>query len=257
MPSSSPPRALARALAAGAGLAFVATCAASPALAAPTAASLTLTAPATAQVGDALDLTIDVAGTTDVYAYEVTLTHDPALLTYVDATTTAPEGGFDSVTSADGTVTVVHTRLGTSPALEGDLPVGTVALTAAAAGTATISATVELVGADGETLELSAAVPAVVTITALPEPEPTQEPTPGPTDDPTTPPTDEPTDDPTTSPTDTSPTSDPTPSSSATDGGSRGPLASTGAQVGTLAAVAALAVAAGVFLLRRRAVSHR
>jgi len=262
MPSSSPPRALtvARALAAGAGLALVATLAAAPASAAPTATSLTLTAPATAQVGDALELTVALPGADDVYAYEVTLTHDPALLTLLDTTTAAPDGGFDSVTSADGTTTILHTRLGTSPALAGDLAVGTLALTAAAPGTATVSASVELVGSDGEALTLDAAAPAVVTITAVPTPEPTQEPTqeptPVPTDDPTAPPTGEPTDDPTTSPTAVDPTTDPTSSPSAT-GGSRGPLASTGAQVGTLAVVAALAVAAGVFLLRRRAVSHR
>lgn len=262
MPSSSPPRTLARVLSAGAGLALLTTLAASPALAAPTATGLTLTAPSTAQVGDVIDLTLDLTGAEDVFAYEVTLSHDPTLLTFADAAPASPDGGFDSATGADGTVTVVHTRLGTSPALAGELPVGTVSLTAAAPGTATIMASIELVGADGETLVLTDAATAVVTVTAAPTQEPTTtppvEPTLEPTEEPTDAPTDTPTDAPTNDPTatDAPTTSDPaaSPSSSV---GSSGSLASTGAQVGTLVAVAGLAVAVGIFLLRRRSVSAR
>lgn len=58
--------ALARTLAAGAGLSLFMTFAASPAWTATTATGLSPAAPATTLAGDALDLTIDVGGTTDV-----------------------------------------------------------------------------------------------------------------------------------------------------------------------------------------------
>lgn len=127
-----PVRLLALAAAALAGLGL-AVGAAAPAVAAPAVASVSVSAPATASAGDTFAVTVTLTGATDVYGYESVLAFDPAVVAYVDGSAVVPAGGFDSVRTGTGTVDLVYTRLGTSPALSGDI-VYTLTFRATAAG---------------------------------------------------------------------------------------------------------------------------
>ncbi|MBB2968971.1 cohesin domain-containing protein [Leifsonia aquatica] len=110
--------AVATAALAGLGLAVGA---AAPAVAAPAVSSVSVSAPATATAGDTFDVTVTLTGATDVYGYESVLAFDPAVVSYVDGSAVVTAGGFDSVRTGAGSVDVVYTRLGTSPALSGDI----------------------------------------------------------------------------------------------------------------------------------------
>lgn len=102
--------------------------------------SLVLTAePASVSVGDAVTVTVAATGLTDLYAYDLHIAVDPELLAFVAGSGTTPAGGFGSATGQSGTVSVVATRLGTSPGLVGDQTLVTLSFTALAAGTAEIS----------------------------------------------------------------------------------------------------------------------
>jgi hypothetical protein len=228
------------------------------ALAAPTVAELTVTAPATAEIGDEITVTVAVTDAFDVYALDLAVTYDPELVEYVEDSGTTPDGGFSDVTDdGTGTVAVAHTRLGTSPGLEGDVTLATLTFTAVSDGDAAFGVPVaSLVGTDEETAELDDAPGAVTAIAAADVP--TDDP-----GDPTGEPTDDPTDTASTEPvadgdgTD-GPTSDPT--SGATAGnGSGGPLASTGANAAMLVggAVLLVAIGAGILAARRRTVASR
>ncbi|MFS0706212.1 cohesin domain-containing protein, partial [Cellulomonas sp. 179-A 9B4 NHS] len=154
------------------------------AVAAPAADEVALTVTPEVTAGGTVDVRLELRGTADVFAYEATLALDPALLAF-DAVTATPDGGFDDVTEAAGTVTLRHTRLGTSPALSGTVPATTLRLRALAAGTATVAVrTVTLVGTDGTTTTLTDAAAATVAVAAAPVPSPTA--TPAPTTAPTT-----------------------------------------------------------------------
>lgn len=221
------------------------------AAAAPTVGEVALGATPSVTVGGAVDVRLDLRGVADVYAYEATLAFDPALLAF-DAVTATPGGGFDDVTAGPGTVTVRHTRLGTSPALAGDVPTTTLRLRALAAGTAPVTArTVTLVGSDGVAASRTDAAVATVVVVAAPVPTPTPDPTV----------TSAPVPSPgggVAAPSVPTPTPSAAAAAGAPAGGPRtGALSATGAQVGGLVALAAAALAAGAFLVRRRAVSAR
>ena len=116
----------------------VAVGAAAPASAAPTRGAVTITAPATVADGATFDATVTIAAVADVYAYEATFGFDPAVVSYVAGSATAPAGGFDTVNASGGTVDVIHTRLGSSPALSGTVSF-TLKFTAEAPGATAIT----------------------------------------------------------------------------------------------------------------------
>lgn len=111
---------------------------AAPASAAPTRGAVTITAPATVADGATFDATVTITAATDVYAYEAAFSFDPAVVSYVAGSATAPAGGFDTVTASGGTVDVIHTRLGSSPALSGTVSF-TLTFTAEAPGATAIA----------------------------------------------------------------------------------------------------------------------
>lgn len=212
---------------------------AGPALAA-SDPTLTITTTGGAEVGDSVDVAVAVVDAYDVYGYAITLSYDPAIFAYtVDSASAGPAGGFDSVVPGDGTVTLVHTRLGTSPVLApGTLP-ATLSFTTIGSGTGAITASVSLVGASGAAgVAVLPVASDPIVVAAIPVPEPTATAT---------------------------PTATPTPSGSATPSPSAttaatGSLASTGVDGGILLAVAlagGLAIALGVIAYRRRAASAR
>lgn len=242
----------------GGGLGLVAFTAA-PASAAPTAVTATITAPAAATVGDTVDVAVTVPATADVYGYQVDLTADADVLAVVDGSVTGPEGGFDAVRRTGDTVTLLHTRLGTSPALSGDLT-ASVDLRATAPGDIDLAVTrVTLVAADGSTTVLTDPASTRVTVAAVPTPTPTATATPTPAPG-TTPGTD-----PTSgsgtgngaggsgSGSGTGTDADPAGTASRTPAG--GALAFTGADVAPWLATSAalLALGGGIVLARRRA----
>jgi len=210
------------------------------ALAAPAATSVTLTATPDVAPGAVVDVAVGLVATTDVFAYQVELQFDPALLAYVPDSVTGPDGGFISAVTAPGSVTLLQTRLGTSPALSGDLT-ATAQFTSLAAGDAVIAASVTLVDGDGATTVLPDVPTAPVTITAPPVTEPEPEPSTEPTATP--------------APSAAAPTATSTPAAVAVSDGN---LALTGFGVGGLIVFAVVALAIGlVVVLRRRAAGAR
>jgi hypothetical protein len=159
---------LVSAVAAG-GLALgLAVSAAAPASAAPTAGSVTFVATPAVTVGQPVPATAVIVGAVDVYSYAVTFTFDPAVITYTPGSaTTGPAGGFDAVSEAAGAVTVLHSRLGTSPSIAGDLPVS-VGFATIASGDTAIAVSVSLVDTAGATTALPAAATTRVAVAALP-----------------------------------------------------------------------------------------
>lgn len=222
--------------------------------AAPSVTDVTVDAPATVEAGEPVEVTVAVTGAADLYAYDLAVAYDPELVAFVEDSAVTPDGGFsDSTDDGAGTVAVAHTRLGTSPGLEGDVTLATLTFTALTAGDAVFDVpVVTFVGTDEETVTLEDAGAATTTVTAVPVP----------TDEPgeTTPPTDPGTTDPADDDATSDPTSPATSGAGGTDGGgSGGPLASTGASVAAIVAGAVLAIATGVGILvaRRRAVASR
>jgi Asp-tRNA(Asn)/Glu-tRNA(Gln) amidotransferase A subunit family amidase len=106
-----------------------------------TATSVALSASAgSAQVGETV--TVTATGTvSDLYAYSLTLSYDPAVLEYVADSATGPSGGFTQAQPGSGAVTLLHTRLGTSPGLEGSQQLGTAKFKVIGVGASPVSTT--------------------------------------------------------------------------------------------------------------------
>lgn len=212
---------------------------AAPALAAPGTSGLALTVPATAAVGDTITLALELGDAVDVYAYALTVEVDPHVLAVVPDSGSGPDGGFGSTELREPGATLVHSRLGASPALAGDLAAG-LELDVVGPGTTSVDVSVELVGADGSSTTLPAVASAEIVV-AAPTPAPTDPPDPTPTEPTPTEP----------GPTATDGDDDAAPAAPPTAGG--GSLASTGFEASVLAAAAVvLAVLGGAVLAVRR-----
>ncbi|MDD7945834.1 hypothetical protein PUW79_14420 [Microbacterium sp. NE2HP2] len=168
-------------------VALTAALAAAPAaVAAPPTATFAIgvAATATATEGDRIDVVLTATDVVDLYAYDLDVSVPGALLDYVDDSATGPDGGFTAAReTASGTITVTHSRLGTSPGLASDpgapLTLATLSFTAEGAGAAEIALpSVRLVGGTGETATATDAATTDITIAALPVAEPEPEPEP-------------------------------------------------------------------------------
>ncbi|GAA1953499.1 cohesin domain-containing protein [Microbacterium aquimaris] len=207
----------------------------------PETGTITLDAPSSVEAGQTLEVVAEAPAATDLYAYSLTVDFDPTVVEFDTAATSHPTDGFDSVSEAAGSVEFTHTRLGTSPGLEGETTLVTFTFTALAGGTVEFSLSeATFVSSTDETLELTAAVTASTEVTADVDPTPT----------------------PTSSAT-TDPTADPTSTDEATstdDETATGDLASTGSDASVWTIVAAFAAALAAFgvvlVLRRRAVNR-
>ncbi|MFD6166736.1 cohesin domain-containing protein [Oerskovia sp. NPDC060287] len=216
--------------------------------AATTVGSYTVTASASSvEVGDTVSVTVAATGVTDLFAYELTVGFDPEVLEYVDGSGTTDISGFhEAALGPDGSsVVLTQTKLGTSPAAEGDLTLATLDFVAVGAGDGAVTAErATLVDAATQATEVTGLGTAPITVTAVavePTDPPTDEPGSGPGTD--GPGTDEPTDDATL--VDSDGGSDPW----STGGTGSGSLASTGATVGLAAGAAFLALLVGVGLV--------
>ena len=179
---ASPPRA-ARRLGAAlvAALALFGPLAAAPAAnAAPPAPTFSLElTPTTATEGDTIVATVTGTGVSDLFAYDLVFTVTEGMLESADDLPTGPDGGFTSAVDGPGTVTVSHTRLGTSPGLSGEIVLATVPLHAIGSGAARVElSSVRLVSSSGEAATQTAVAAETVTLAALPTPTPTPSATP-------------------------------------------------------------------------------
>jgi len=214
-----------------------------PAGAAQAAPTTTITTTPAVEIGQPVDVTLNVADVSDVYSYAITFSFDPALFDYdADSATDGPAGGYNTVVEGPGTVTLVYSRLGTSPALA-VAPAAPISLPAALSfttvgvGSGSITASISIVGTGGvAAAPIADVVTAPVAVAALPVVTPTPTPTPTPTVAPAA-------------------DSTPTPVASAT-----GNLAFTGFDGGLLLILAGgglVVIGAGVLVVRRRIASAR
>ncbi|WP_267059311.1 cohesin domain-containing protein [Microbacterium sp. cx-59] len=235
-------RRLAALLAAATAVVGATLIAAPAAMAAPaTYGAITLTVDdTTITAGDTLTVTIAADTVADLYAYDLVVGYDPALLSFDAASAVYPTGGFGDAQTGTDAVTFSSTRLGTSPGLTGPQTLVSFTFTALAAGSADISLdSSTLIGTAGETTAVDVTAPgltATTVIAAAPV-------TPGPS---------------------TSPTTTPSPSASAlpiTGTTPSDPLASTGADATpwlvTGAIGAALVALGAVLVIRRRQAATR
>ncbi|MFB3978778.1 cohesin domain-containing protein [Microbacterium proteolyticum] len=182
---ASPPKAARRLrVALIAALALFGPLAAAPAAhAAPPAATFTLeVTPTDATEGDTLIATVIGTGVSDVYAFDLVFAVTEGVLASASETPAGPAGGFTSAVDGPGTITVSHTRLGTSPGLSGEVVLATVPLRATGSGAARVELTsVRLVSSTSETVTQTAVASETVDIVALPTPTPTPTPSATPT----------------------------------------------------------------------------
>lgn len=224
-----------------AALSLAALAAAPAAVAAPPVlGAVTVTAPASVDAGDTFEVQIGLDGVDDLYAYELSVTFDPDLVQYVADSEALPSGGYDSVTVDEtGTVTLRHTRLGTSPGLTSAQTLATMSFTAQETGgdAALTLGDALFLSSTSESVTIQTPVSATTTVIAAVEPSPS--PTPS-------------TESPSPSPSPTAPVT----GEVAGSGGSGDPLAVTGADATiwiAAAAVGAAAIAIGaVVVIRRR-----
>lgn len=150
------------------------------ATAAPSAANFSIAvSDATVDVGDTIDVTVSATTAADVYAYELALGFDPAVLQYVDGSAATEISGVNSATVSGETLEFVHTKLGTSPSATGDLTLATLSFEAIGSGSGALTLDVELVGADAASLTFADAATASIDVAALPgTPPSTSTPTP-------------------------------------------------------------------------------
>jgi hypothetical protein len=119
------------------------------------------------EIGDTVDVTVTGTQLTDVFAYTADLHFDPAVLAYQDGSASTPISGYTSAITAPGSVSVVHTKLGTSPAAEGDLTLTTLRFTAIGSGNAALTLNrVDLVATDSSSVPVETTATVVITVAA-------------------------------------------------------------------------------------------
>ncbi|MFT4286288.1 amidase family protein, partial [Nocardioides sp.] len=123
---------------------------------APGNGAVSVTGPSTTPAaGETFTVTVSQSAA-DLYAYRLSLGFDPSA---VELVSTGPAGttGTSYTTSSTGSVTVTHTKLGSSPAAEGETTLTTLTFKALKAGSASVTVT-------GLTTVNSAGVPTTVAI---------------------------------------------------------------------------------------------
>lgn len=97
--------------------------------------------PASTTVGASIIATVTTSGAEDLYSYEVEVAYDPTALKLNLSSVTTPEGGFSRAEEAAASVTVVHSRLGTSPGLFGDITLASLQFETLTSGPAEVTVT--------------------------------------------------------------------------------------------------------------------
>jgi hypothetical protein len=105
-------------------------------------------------IGDSVTVTVSATAADDLYAYDLELDYDPAVLAYVDQSGSTDLTGSTFVTApTPGRVSVVHTKLGSSPSATGQVTLGTFTFTAISDGQSSVSvpSLVEVTSSDQST----------------------------------------------------------------------------------------------------------
>ena len=89
-------------------------------------------------LGEPVEVTVTASDLQDLYAYDVTIEFDPAAFVYVPNSAVSGTSGVTVDYPSSGSVRVVHTKLGTSPAASGDVLLATVTLRAKGVGATTV-----------------------------------------------------------------------------------------------------------------------
>lgn len=89
-------------------------------------------------VGSQVAVAVKATKVTDLYAYTLTLTYNPKVLTYVKGSASTSISGKTYETVSAGSVTITHTKLGSSPAASGDLTLANVKFTSTGVGTSAV-----------------------------------------------------------------------------------------------------------------------
>lgn len=92
-------------------------------------------------VGEDVTVTVTAEDVADLYAYDLSLAFDPAVLDYVDGSAGTDLTGETYGLEGDGTLEVVHTKLGTSPSAAGPVTLASVTFRAVHVGSAAVTAT--------------------------------------------------------------------------------------------------------------------
>ncbi|WP_162249816.1 MULTISPECIES: cohesin domain-containing protein [unclassified Nocardioides] len=108
-----------------------------------------------AVVGDEVTVTVKATAAADLYAYDLTLAYDSHLLKYVDDSATTDVSGATYATDHGGTLSIIHTKLGSSPAADGVVTLASVTFTGLASGDSMVEATdlVAVTSADSASTE--------------------------------------------------------------------------------------------------------
>lgn len=119
----------------------------------------------TVGVGEQVTVTVAAENVQDVYAYELALDYDETRLAYVPDSASTDTTGSTYASLAGGDLSVLHTKLGTSPAASGDVTFVSATFTALRSGPAKVSVpALELVGAGGATTDVDDVAAASVTV---------------------------------------------------------------------------------------------
>ncbi|WP_278235608.1 cohesin domain-containing protein [Isoptericola sp. AK164] len=115
--------------------------------------------------GETVEVTVTASDAVDLYAYELTLEYDRRDLTYVKGSATTEISGFTNESVSKGSLEVVHTKLGTSPAASGDIDLATMTFRTHGPGEAEIDlASVVTVSTDRDTATVDDAGVATLTV---------------------------------------------------------------------------------------------
>ena len=117
-------------------------------------------------LGQPVEVTVSATDVQDLYAYDLTIEFDPAAFVYLPNSTVSGTSGVTVDYPSAGSVRVVHTKLGTSPAASGDVLLATVTLLAKGTGLTTVdAATLVSVSTDKTTTTATDVGSAEVTVT--------------------------------------------------------------------------------------------
>lgn len=109
----------------------------------------------TVGIGDQVTITVAAENVQDVYAYRFALDYDETRLAYVPDSASTDITGSTYASLSGGDLSVLHTKLGTSPAASGDITLVSATFTALKPGSAAVSVpSLELVGPGGDSVEV-------------------------------------------------------------------------------------------------------
>lgn len=123
------------------------------------------TSVSTVGVGDEVTVTVAAENVSDVFAYELALDYDATRLAYVEGSASTDVSGSTYASVVGGDLTVLHTKLGTSPAATGDVELVSATFTALTSGPAALTVpSLRLVGTGGEAASVDEVESASVTV---------------------------------------------------------------------------------------------